>query len=286
MRVTSQIFWAGALLICMAACRTSQDLSRTRAENYDPAEVTTIENPVLTRPAPVAVSSAAAAPQTAAPTPAPEILSTESLQREVAIQQGELEDLRNSIQKERETLNARIAQLEQENLLLKAEVEKNKATEAPAAAEAEPLVDKKMTADKLWELARRELRSGEMNGALPYLETFIKKFPQHPRALPALLLYGMAQYRLEKFRDAAFTFNQALDKYPKKPDIALAWLGQGASFLHMNQREDSKLFFEEVIKLYPKSPEAREARVLLKKKSKAPADLFAVFSVWTSKILR
>lgn len=252
------------LSLVLISCRTSKDVSGGHDESNDP--VKTVENPELNT-----------------------VPSAEGLQRELAIAQGELEDLRNAAQREREALNARIATLEQENQRLTGELQVAKAP--PAAPIPEPEEEssadaKKLSADKLWESIRRELRSGEMKEAAAHLEIFTKKFANGPRGLTATLLLGLVQYRLQDYKAAAFTFNQAIDKYPKKSDLSMAWLGQGAAFLHMGQREDSQLFFEEVIRLYPKSPEAREAKVLIKKKSKAPADLFAVFSVWTSKILR
>lgn len=248
----------------LISCRTSKDVSSGHDESNDP--VKTVDNPELNS------------------TP-----SGDGLQRELAIAQGELEDLRNAAQRERESLNARIATLEQENQRLSTELAQAKAPPAAPAPEVEEesVVDaKKLSAEKLWESIRRELRSGEMKDAAAHLEIFAKRFANGPRGLSATLLLGMVQYRLQNYKDAAFTFNQAIDKYPKKSDLSMAWLGQGAAFLHMGQREDSLLFFEEVMRLYPKSAEAREAKVLIKKKSKAPADLFAVFSVWTSKILR
>ncbi len=258
-------------LFALAACRTSRDIQVDRIESEEPTATRTIENPSLG-------NAGSSAHNTA----------IENLQRELAVAQGDLENERNNSQKERESLNSRLSALEEENKRLSGEIEKMKgdATASAAAATEEEPESKKISPEKLWEQARRLLREGEMKLALEPLETLRRRFPKDANVYRSLLLTAMAQYRIQNFKEAALVFNQAIDKFGSRKDIGIAWFGQGAAFMRMGHREDSKLFFEEAMKRAPRSLEAHEAKKLLKKKSKAPNDLFAVFSLWTTSVLK
>jgi len=256
----------GSALFVLPACKTTRELHGQTRDDSDPTNVVT-----ETEQAPAAVPGATAG-------------RLDDVQRELTVTQGELENVRVLSQREKEALNARITGLEAENAVLKADLEKLK---NPAqSVEPAPEVHKK-TAATLWESARRGLKEGKVQDSLAPLLDLAKRFPKDARAPVALVLAGMAHYRLGEPKDAAVVFNQAIDKFPKRKETGLAWFGQAASLGKMGNDEDARLFFEEVLKRYPKSTEAREARRLLgKKKAKMPADLFAVFSPWVSATLK
>lgn len=254
-------FTALLTLGTLTACKTSRDMVRGDREDDDP--IKTVENPAVKNTGPSAAYSE----------------STEELKRELAITQGDLESLRAQSLRDKEDLNKRIADLELEKQKLADENQKLKGT---------PVQDEeteKQSAESLWMDARKDLREGKIETGERNLRVLIKDYPKDKNVYPAMLLLGMAQYRLGQFKEAALTFNQSIDRFPKKPDITLAWFGQGAAFVQLKQGEDAKLFFEECIRRNPKSLEAREARKLMKKRAKAPADLFALFANFSSSSL-
>ncbi len=231
----------------------------------DPAQVKTIENPAVAAPS------------------LGENESMAELQRELAVTQGDLENLRVQSLKEREELNKKLSDLEVEKQKL---IDDNNRLRGLGVAAAESTEVLKKSPQATWELVRKELREGRVREAIPVLNGFLKDFPKDKNVYVGLILLGMSHYRNGEYQEAVLSFNQALDKFSKKKDISLVWFCQGASFHQMKQYEDAKLFLAETIKRNPKGIEAREAKKLTKKKAKAPVDLFALFPNFTSSALK
>jgi TolA-binding protein len=204
--------------------------------------------------------------------------SAEALQRQLAVLQGELEEVRVQARLSDEKTRARISELESENAKLKDELSKK-----GTVPSVPPALAGGKGASSLWELAISDLRANKLDEALVNFEEIGRSYPKDSKNFLALVGAGFIHHKQKRFKEAAVVFNQAIDKHPKHAQLSLAWFGGGASLAQLGQLEDSKLFFQEVTKRFPKSAEAREAKAILAKKKKVPADLFATFPTWAGR---
>lgn len=70
----------------------------------------------------------------------------------------------------------------------------------------------------------------------------------------------------KEWRKAVLVYQKFRDLNPKSKRFPKATLRIGQCFLELGMKDDARTFFEEVIANFPKSEEAKQAKVLLKKK--------------------
>jgi TolA-binding protein len=252
----------------ITGCKTTADLVRTKPY-VDPTGVKTLDSePVISSKPTNGVGQ-----------------DLEDLKRENAMLRGETEELRVALENAQKSSGSRVAELEEQNRKLAEELLKIRdsgALPTPPTRSGE-VAGSASAADKLWDLALKDVASGQYLNAKKAFGDFFKSYPRDPRAPQALIGQGFAQYGSKEFDQAALTFNQLIDKFPKRRQAAMAWFGQAASFAQLGQRQDAKLFFDEVRKRFPRTSEAILAARQIEKKDKLPEDLFKVFPKWASK---
>ncbi len=263
MKKSSVQCFISVFLLSLGACKTSGDVSSRR--DSDPSGVKTVES-----------DTRDGEPQA----------GHDNLKARIAILEGQIEDVLHNSNREQEALKAKIAELEDENTKLKTKLASGGVpAQEPVTVQGE-LPSDKTGAPLLWELAMKDLRSGQYQGALSPLSELIKQYPKDKRAFEAAVTLAMTQYELAKYKEAALTFNQIIDTHAKNPFLSIAWFGQGAAYARIDSKDDALLFFEQVTTKYPKSAEAKEVKKILAqqtKKSKAlkvPTSLFSAFPHW------
>ncbi len=103
------------------------------------------------------------------------------------------------------------------------------------------------------------IKKGEYNTALVQLK---KAIDANNKFCPAYNYYGQALFGLQKFDQAAESFETALKLCNNNYDEA--HYNSGLSYYKIGQKEKAKARLEEVVKLYPGSEYAAKAKAMLK----------------------
>jgi|GEM_PF-1204951 len=257
-------------LVGLAACKTSGDLrvGKDPRVNDDPTGIQTLDGP----PTPDAVTSGNASKAAK--------LSQQDLERQLEILQGELENQRFQIEKERQEWQLRNIENEAEKKKLQEALQARAQPVAapPSAANSE---SDKNTAELLWNQGVDSVKKNADAEALVSLKSLLANYPKSKRVWGANLTAGMLEYRMKNYKGAAIHFNQAIDMSAKRSvGPSLAWYFQGLSFLKMNKKEDASLFFSELERRFAKTPANAKAKKILAGKAKAPNDLFVDTPNW------
>ncbi len=250
------------LSFVLGGCKTSGDIRQGRDPRLaDPTGIKTLDGP----PGDEADS---------APLP-------EAAQRQLVAVQGELEDLKFQVERERQEWREKHERLEAENKKLQEALDLRASAPEPAAPGAAAETVDKNSAEGLWKLGVAAVQKKADAEALSTFKALLANYPKSKRVWGATLAAGMLEYRAKNYKGAAIYFNQAIDLSAKRSSgPSLAWYFQGLAILKMGKKEDASLFFDELNRRFPRTAVNQKARAIVSGKAKAPNDLFADVPNW------
>ncbi len=201
----------------------------------------------------------------------------ETLIRQQAEQQAELDALRVEVQKLRGALDdLKHTRGELHDLLnmMRSEMElkfnaleqKLGRMEKVPARPAEPAASPLNPAAEYEAALALIQKDGEFAGGRKGLQAFLKKHPGHELAVNASYWVGEAYYGEKKFENAILQFQDVLQNHPQHSKAAAAQLKQAMAFEALGDRETATVLLKKVVKNYPATPEAKKAQEKLDKK--------------------
>ncbi len=143
----------------------------------------------------------------------------------------------------------------------------------PGAAATGPAIPAGVTADSLFENARRDYSSGKDDLAMQEFSDYIKYFPMTENAPAALYYQGMI-YDREKppdFDSAIQAFDAVVERYPENPKTPEAMYMKGVDLMKNGQKSEATSEFRNFIKTYPNHPNTPKAQAHLRELAAAPA---------------
>ena len=100
------------------------------------------------------------------------------------------------------------------------------------------------------------VRSGNYDGAVVALRTFLGAHPRHDFADNAQYWLGEAYYAQKDYPQALTEFRNVIETYPRGNKVPDALLKVGYCYLSLGQGEKGRAVLEQVVNLYPKSEPA------------------------------
>jgi tol-pal system protein YbgF len=129
---------------------------------------------------------------------------------------------------------------------------------APAAAPPEP------TADQLMEISLQQLRRNSPGTARAGFAEFLRRFPQHARAVDAEFFTGEAWTADGNADSAAAAYQRVIQRYAASPRAATAMYRLALRALQAGKRDEARTLFTRLTSAYPTSDEAALARERLR----------------------
>ena len=129
-------------------------------------------------------------------------------------------------------------------------------TPVPTAAPQPP----EPTADQLMELSIQQLRRGSPSTARSGFAEFLRRFPQHRRAVDAEFFAGEAWSAEGNGDSASAAYQRVVQRYPSSPRAATALYRLATRALQAGKPEEAKSLFTRLTTAYPNSDEAALAR--------------------------
>lgn len=130
----------------------------------------------------------------------------------------------------------------------------------PTPSKDEPKEDMEGTYQK----AYSTFKSGDYPAALKQFKSFLGQYPKSEYADNAQYWIGECYYQQGDYERAILEYEQVVKQYPKGDKVASAFLKEGFAFLDLGDRVNAKLLFQKVIKQYPQSPQSEIATKKLK----------------------
>jgi TolA-binding protein len=93
-----------------------------------------------------------------------------------------------------------------------------------------------------------------------FYRTFIRRFPQDPRASRATLEIGLSYALEQQYSRAAAQFQTVLDSYPRSPEVPEAMWNLSLAFVQLHFCTDARALLADLVKRYPSSPPVRDAK--------------------------
>jgi len=191
-----------------------------------------------------------------------DIVTRESqVESDITAMQARVDDLNKSLQQSRaqdatdlDRLETRVAALERSQANVMARVD-------PA------LPDDK---EQLWQQAGERMKEAQTDEGRRFYRTFIRRFPQDPRASRATLEIGLSYALEQQYSRAAAQFQSVLDNYPRSPEVPEAMWNLSLAFVQLHFCTDARALLADLVKRYPKSPPVRDARRELQAIRKLP----------------
>jgi tol-pal system protein YbgF len=143
------------------------------------------------------------------------------------------------------------------------------ATQAGAAAPAAPGAPApgpaaQPGAEELIELSIQQLRRGSPGTARVGLAEFLRRFPQHARAVDAEFFSGEAWAAEGRNDSAAAAYQRVVQRYPLSPRAPTALYRLGAAAQTAGRTAEARNHFARITTAYPNSEEATLARERLR----------------------
>lgn len=132
-------------------------------------------------------------------------------------------------------------------------------TAAPAPAPARPAAPDP-SADQLIDLSLTQLRRGSPTTARLGLAEFLRRFPDHPRAVDAEFFTGEAWSAERRADSAAASYRRVVQRYPASPRAAASMYKLGLIASQAGRAGEARTWFERVVSTFPTSQEAALAR--------------------------
>ena len=123
---------------------------------------------------------------------------------------------------------------------------------------------KKISEDKLYDLAKKALDNGKIDAAREGFHTFLKKFPKSKNADNAQFWIGEIFFREKWFEKAILEYQKVIENYPNGNKVPAAYLKQGFAFQNLGEKANARLILKELIAKYPNSKEAEIAKKKIK----------------------
>lgn len=124
--------------------------------------------------------------------------------------------------------------------------------------------------EQLWQQAGERMKQAETEEGRRFYRTFIRRFPQDPRASRATLEIGLSFALEQQHSRAAAQFQSVLDNYPRSPEVPEAMWQLSLAFVELHFCSDARALLADLVKRYPKSPPVREAKRELRTIRKLP----------------
>jgi tol-pal system protein YbgF len=134
----------------------------------------------------------------------------------------------------------------------------------PPASPTPPKEEPKEDMEGTYQKAYGVFRSGDYPAAVKQFKAFLSTYPKSEYADNAQYWIGESYYQQGDYERAILEYEQVVKQYPKGDKVASAMLKEGFAFLDLGDRVNAKLLFQKVIKQYPQSPQAEIATKKLK----------------------
>jgi tol-pal system protein YbgF len=131
----------------------------------------------------------------------------------------------------------------------------------PAPATAAP---PEPTADQLMEISLQQLRRNSPGTARAGFAEFLRRFPQHARAVDAEFFTGEAWTADGNADSAAAAYQRVIQRYPASPRAATAMYRLALRALQAGKRDEARNLLTRLTTAYPTSDEAALARERLR----------------------
>ena len=181
--------------------------------------------------------------------------------------------LRANIEEDRALLNKIANDLEQlkknyeEKISVLAKDKVEGATTAPSTTPSTPTTPKEEPKEDMegaYQQAYSTFRSGDYPAAVKLFQAFLSTYPKSEYADNAHYWIGESYYQQKDYDRAILEYDKVVKQYPKGDKVPSALLKQGFAFLDLGDRVNAKLLLQKVIKQYPQSPQAEIASKKLK----------------------
>jgi len=121
------------------------------------------------------------------------------------------------------------------------------------------------SADALYDKALQAIRDNQdFAGGRELMRTFLKGYPEDPRAVNAAYWVGETYYAEKAFDQAVLQFEEVVQKYGDNPKVASALFKQALAFDALKDRKSARLVMQKVVDRFPLSEEAKMAKERLK----------------------
>lgn len=130
-----------------------------------------------------------------------------------------------------------------------------------------PAIPAGITADSLFENARRDFSSGNDDLAMKEFTDYLQYFPKSENAPDAMYYQGMIYYRAKppQYEDAIQAFDAVGERYPENPKTPEALYMKGVALMNTPSRKsEAAAEFRNFIKTYPNHPNAPKAQAHLR----------------------
>jgi TolA-binding protein len=136
----------------------------------------------------------------------------------------------------------------------------------PPPPNAGPVIPNGITADGLFENARRDYSSGNDTLAMQEFSDYVKYFPMGENAPDALYYQGMIYYRSKppQYPDAIQAFDAVMERYQDNPKTPEALYMKGAALMNDGMKPEAATEFRNFLKTYPNHPNAPKAQAHLR----------------------
>jgi tol-pal system protein YbgF len=226
---------------------------------------------------------------------------TADLQRQITDLQQKVDILRGRVSSEMQqnwvNFETSLDQLRQENKILRANIEEDRAllnkiandlealkkdyeaktsaltkekgegtavASATPASPTPPKEEPKEDMEGTYQKAYGTFKNGDYPAAVKQFKAFLSTYPKSEYADNAQYWIGESYYQQGDYERAILEYEQVVKQYPKGDKVASAMLKEGFAFLDLGDRVNAKLLFQKVIKQYPQSPQAEIAAKKLK----------------------
>lgn len=132
----------------------------------------------------------------------------------------------------------------------------------PPPPNAGPVIPNGITADGLFEGARRDFSSGNDTLAMQEFSDYLKYFPMTENAPAALYYQGMIYDRSKppQYDDAIQAFDAVLERYEENPKTPEALYMKGVDLMKAGSKPEAATEFRNFLKRYPNHPDAAKAQ--------------------------
>jgi tol-pal system protein YbgF len=109
-----------------------------------------------------------------------------------------------------------------------------------------------------------EFQHKDYEAALAGFRLFVELHGQSPLTSSALYWIGECEFRLGRFQDAVYSFEQVVTRYPRSQKLASATLKKAMAYDRLGMRAEARILFNRVVVQFPQSPEAGIAKKALR----------------------
>jgi len=191
--------------------------------------------------------------------------SLEQLRQENKILRANIEEDRALLNKIANDLEALKKDYEaRTSALTKEKAEGTAIAAVPSAPPTPPKEEPKEDMEGSYQRAYGTFRSGDYPAALKQFRAFLVTYPKSEYADNAQYWIGECYYQQGDYERAILEYEQVVKQYPQGDKVPSALLKEGLAFLDLGDRVNAKLLLQKVIKQYPRSPQSEVAAKKLK----------------------